>query len=157
QDVVITRLHHGDSYVAAFDKASGNLHWKVPRNYETPVEGDHSYATPIVVHRDGKEILLVLGGEHLTAQDMSGGKEVWSCGKMNPTAKRNWVPVGSAVVAGDVIVVPYGRGSELHGIKLGGHGDVTDSHRSWLRPDTGAFVSTPAEYQGRIYLLRDHG
>ena len=45
----------------------------------------------------------------------------------------------------------------LYGIKLGGEGDVTATHRAWRREDTGTFVPTPAEYKGRIYLLRDRG
>jgi outer membrane protein assembly factor BamB len=54
-------------------------------------------------------------------------------------------------------VVPYGRGTCLHGIKLGGNGDVTETHRAWKRSDTGSFVPSPAEYQGRVYVLRDRG
>jgi outer membrane protein assembly factor BamB len=157
KDVVMARLHHGESYVAAFDKETGALHWKVSRNYETPVEGDHSYATPILIQHEGREALLILGGEQLTAHDAADGKVIWSCGGFNPEAKKNWVPVGSPVVAGDMAVVPYGRGIRLHGIKLGGTGDVTATHRAWLREDTGTFVSTPAEYKGRVYLLHDHG
>jgi len=156
-DVVIARLHHGESYLAAFDKRTGDLRWKVARNYETPIEGDHSYATPLLIHHQGKEAILVLGGERLTAHDAVTGQIIWSCANFNPQAKKNWVPVASPVIAGDVAVVPYGRGLELHGIKLGGLGDVTATHRAWLRQDTGSFVSTPAEYHGRIYLLRDHG
>jgi outer membrane protein assembly factor BamB len=157
RDVVVARLHHGDSYVAAFDKSTGALRWKVARNYETAVEGDHSYATPLVFRQDGKEALLILGGEHLTAHDSSTGKLIWSCGDFNPQAKKNWVPVASPVIAGDIAVVPYGRGERLHGIRLGGSGDVTASNRSWVRQDTGSFVATPAEYQGHVYLLHDHG
>ena len=157
KDVIVARMHHGDSYVAAFDKTTGALHWKVPRNYTTPIEGDHSYATPIVIHEQGREALVILGGEHLTAHDAADGSLLWSCGDFNPQAKANWVPVGSPVISGDMAVVPYGRGARLHGIKLGGSGDVTATHRIWLRDDTGAFVSTPAAAAGRIYLLHDHG
>ncbi|MDB6123092.1 MAG: outer rane biosis protein BamB [Pedosphaera sp.] len=156
-DVVIARLHHGDSYVAAFDKSTGALHWKISRNYETSVEGDHGYTTPILIQQQGREALLILGGEHLTAHGAADGKILWSCGDFNPQAKKNWVPIASPIVAGNLAVVSYGRGSRLHGIKLGGTGDVTATHRLWLREDSGSFVSTPVEYKGRIYLLHDHG
>ena len=53
KDVVIALMHHGESWLAAFDKSTGNLHWKVSRNYETPDEGDHSYATPVLIRHDG--------------------------------------------------------------------------------------------------------
>jgi outer membrane protein assembly factor BamB len=101
--------------------------------------------------------LLVWGAEHLTAHDALNGKILWSVGNFNPDAKANWVVVGSPVIAGDIAVVPYGRGSRLHGIKLGGSGDVTASNRIWKREDTGTFVTTPAEYKGHVYLLHDRG
>ena len=100
---------------------------------------------------------MVFGGEHLTAHDLSDGKLLWSCGEFNPQAKKNWVPVASPVVCGKLAVVSYGRGAQLHGIKLGGSGDVTATHRAWVRQDTGTFVSTPVVYKNRVYLLRDHG
>jgi outer membrane protein assembly factor BamB len=157
EDVVVAMMHHGESYLAAFNKRTGRLHWKVSRNYDTPAEGDHAYTTPIVFRHQEKEALLVWGGQHLTAHDAADGKLIWSCGDFNPQSHANWPAVASAVIAGQIAVVPYGRGECLHGIKLGGNGDVTSTHRAWQRNDTGAFVPTPAEWQGRVYLLRDRG
>ena len=154
-------MHHGDSWLAAFDKASGKLRWKVARNYETPVEGDQSYTSPIVIRHQGKEAVLVYGAEHLTAHAAADGQLLWSCGDFNPRSMGYWPTVASPVIAGDVVVVAAGRSDRgqprLHGIKLGGKGDVTATHRVWKREDTGTFVPTPAEYKGRLYLLRDHG
>jgi len=157
RDVVVAVMQQGDSYLAAFDKATGKLHWKVARNFPTALEGDHSYATPIVVRHAGREALLVWGGEHLTAHDAADGSTLWSCGDFNPDQRRNWPAVASPVVAGDLAIVPYGRGERLHGIRLGGSGDVTATHRVWKREDTGAFVPTPAEYKGRVFVLGDTG
>ena len=127
-------MHHGGSYLAAFDKLTGDVHWKVAREYSTPTEGDHSYATPIVYRQDGKEAILVWGAEHLTAYDASDGHILWSCGGFNPDHHNNWVCVASAVICGEIAVVPYGRNTQLHGIKLGGEGDVTASNRLWDAP-----------------------
>ncbi len=120
KDVIMAMLYRGNSYVAAFDKVTGALHWKIPRIYQTLDEDDHSYATPIVIHEAGREELLVWGAEHLTAYDAAQGALVWSCGDFNPASKKNWVVVASLVVADGVAVIPYGRGTRLHGIKLGG-------------------------------------
>jgi outer membrane protein assembly factor BamB len=157
RDVVVAVLQHGDSYLAALDKLSGKLRWKVARNYETPDEGDHSYATPLRIRHAGQDALLVMGGEHLTIHDAADGRVLWSCGGFNPDRKPNWLAVASVVLAGDMAVVPYARGNRLHGIRLGGSGDVTATHRAWERTDTGSFVPTPVEYRGRIYVLRDRG
>lgn len=157
KDVVVAVMHHGGSYLAAFDKLTGDLHWKVARDYQTPTEGDHSYATPILIHENGKEALLVWGAEHLSAHDAVDGSTIWSVGGFNPKHHNNWVCVASAVVSGEIAVVPYGRNTQLHGIKLGGAGDVTAVNRLWERDDTGSFCPTPAAYKGRVYVLRDRG
>jgi outer membrane protein assembly factor BamB len=154
---VVAVMHSGESYLAAFEKASGELLWKVSRNYQTPVEGDHSYTTPIVIEHAGKEAILVWGAERLTAHDAADGEILWSCAGFNPKKQGNWVSVASAIVAGDMAIVPYGRGSHLVGVKLGGSGDVTETHRLWTRDDTGTFVPSPAVYDGKLYLVKDGG
>ena len=57
--------------------------------------------------------------------------------------------------------MPCGRADRnqprLHGIKLGGSGDVTETHRLWKRQDTGSFIPTPGEYNGRVYIINDRG
>lgn len=59
--VVMARMHAGDSWLAAFDKISGNLAWKIARNYPTPLEGDQCYTTPLALEHGGKQALLVWG------------------------------------------------------------------------------------------------
>lgn len=157
RDVVMALMRHGDSWLAAFDKATGRLHWKQARNYQTPVEGDHSYASPLVIQQQGKEVLLVWGACHLTAHDPADGRLLWECGDFNPDGTGYWPAVASPVVAGNVAVVPYARGERLHGIRLGGHGDVTATHRLWQQKGTGSFVPTPAASGDRAWLLRDAG
>ena len=160
---IMIRMHHGESWLAAFDKGTGELRWKVPRNYETPVEGDHGYSTPLLLHRNGKEELLVWGGQHVTLHDIFNGKVLWSFGDaFNPESKPNWPTVASIVVAGDVAVVPFGRADRgqprLHGIKISDlAGASADEARIWERNDTGTFVPTPALYKGRVFIVRDRG
>ncbi|MDP7638730.1 MAG: PQQ-binding-like beta-propeller repeat protein [Candidatus Hydrogenedentes bacterium] len=161
KDVVITELHDGESWVAAFDKFTGEVRWKVARNYETPQEGSHGYSTPLVFSHNGTEALIVWGGRHLTAYGAADGNMIWSCGGFNPEGEDLWPAIGSPVISGEVVVVPYGRTlrrkPRLHGIRLGGSGDITDTHRLWKREDTGPFVPSPAEYEGRVYTVRDGG
>lgn len=158
--VIITRMHQGESWLAAFDKATGEMQWKVARNYETPVEGDHSYATPIVLRQNGAERLLLWGGEHVSLHDPGTGKSLWDCGDFNPEQRRNWPTVASPVVVGDVALVPYGRADRgqprLHGIRIGGQTGGNE-RRIWKRDDTGTFVPTPAAHKGLVYVVRDRG
>ena len=161
KDVVIAHMHDGESWLAAFDKATGQVSWKVPRNFKTPVEGSQGYSTPLVFSHKGTEALLVWGGQHLTAHNASDGETIWSCGNFNPNGTSYWPTVASPVISGTVAVVPCGRADRgqprLHGIKLGGSGDVTETHRLWKREDTGPFIPTPGEFEGRVYVIRDRG
>ena len=154
---VIAVIQERGSFLAAFDKKSGELAWKVARNYECPTEGDHSYTTPIVVRHEGREAILVWGAERLTLHSAADGKIIWSCAGFNPEEKRNWVTVASPVISAGVVVVPYGRGERLAGVKLGGKGDVTATHRLWTVKGNGTFVPTPAVSGDEVYILRDKG
>jgi outer membrane protein assembly factor BamB len=162
QCVVMARMHGGESWVAAFDKATGAMRWHQPRNYPTATEGNNAYTTPLVFRHENRQAVLVWGAEHLTAHDAADGKLLWSCGGFNPDQTPYWPGIASPVIAGDLVIVPAGRDdrarqSRVHGIRLGGSGDVTETHRLWKREDVGVFVSTPAVYEGRVYLLRHRG
>ncbi|NQV34880.1 MAG: PQQ-binding-like beta-propeller repeat protein, partial [Phycisphaeraceae bacterium] len=159
--VVMVHMHEGDSWLAAFDKVTGDVSWKVARNYKTATEGRQGYSTPIVFSHKGTEALLVWGGHRLTAHDAVDGKIIWSCGDFNPDGTRMWPSVASPMIAGQVAVVPCGRDDRrqprLHGIKMGGSGDVTATHRLWKRTDTGPFIPCPTVDEGRAYVICDRG
>lgn len=159
--VIMTRMHQGESWLAAFDKVTGDIAWKVARNYETPTECDHGYTTPLVIQHQGKESILVWGAEHLTIHNASDGQVTWSCGNFNPEANKLWPAIATPVIVGDMVVIAYGRNDRgvprLHGIRLTGTGDVTKTNHVWRRDDVGTFVPTPVAYQGRIILVRDRG
>ena len=157
KNVIVALMRNNNSWLIAFNKETGKIDWQVERNYDTPNEGDHSYATPIVRMENGRETILVWGAERLTSHSSTDGSILWSCAGFNPNAKKNWVVVGSHIVAGEMAIVPYGRGTHLAGIKLGGAGDVTKTHRVWTRSDSGSFVPTPALSDGKVYILRDRG
>lgn len=159
--VIITRMHQGESWLAAFDKTTGALRWKVARNFKTPTEGDHAYTTPLLIQHQGKDAILVWGAQNVTVHNPDNGQTLWWCGDFNPQSKAYWPAVASPIIVNDIAVVPYGRSDRgeprLHGIRLGGSGDVTATHRAWLRQDTGTFVPTPAALGHRVLLLRDRG
>ena len=159
--VVMTRMHQGESWLAAFDKETGDMAWKVARNYSVPIECDHGYATPLVIQHQGRESILVWGAEHLTIHNASDGQVTWSCGNFNPDANKLWPAIATPVIVGDIAVIAYGRNDRgtprLHGIRLTGSGDVTKTNHVWQRDDVGTFVPTPAVYKGRVILVRDRG
>ena len=155
--LIVALMRKGNSWLLAFDPKTGQVAWEKERNYKTPPECDHSYATPTLIEHKGKEAILVWGAERLSAHSAKDGEMHWVSTGFNPKQKKNWVVVGSQVVVGDIAIVPYGRGTHMKGIRMGGTGDVTESNLLWTRTDTGCFVPSPAVAHGKVYVLRDRG
>ncbi len=154
---VVAVMQSGPSYLAAFDKKTGKLAWKEDRNLGAPEEAAQSYSTPVVLEDKGRETLVVLGADHVTAHDAATGKELWRVGGLNPTGHRYFRSIASAVVSDGMVVAPYARGETVTAIKLGGSGDVTKSHIAWTKTGNGTDVPTPAAADGRAYVLSDKG
>jgi outer membrane protein assembly factor BamB len=159
--VVMARMDERDSWLAAFDKLTGELAWKVARNYQTPRECDHGYSTPSVIRYEGEESILTWGAEQITIHHAKDGNLVWSCGNFNPEQNQLWPTIASPVVVGDMVVVAYGRADRgtprLFGVRLSGHGDVTATNHVWSRDDIGAFVPTPTVHEKNVVVIGDRG
>jgi len=159
--VIMARMHQGESWLAAFDKGSGDLVWKVPRNYQTPTECDHGYTTPLVLQFQGKEAILLWGAEHITIHDAADGNVMWTCGGFNPDGNQLWPAIASPIVVGSIVVVAYGRNDRgiprLHGVRLEGSGDVTKTNHLWQRNDVGTFVPTPLVDDRQVVIVGDQG
>ena len=155
--LIVACMQSGPSYVAAFDKASGKLAWKVDRVLKAPKESAQSYSTPIVVEEDDAEKLIVLGADHVTAHSVADGKELWRAGGLNPTGHEFFRSIASPVVADGIVFAPYARGKNLTAIKMGGSGDVTKSHVAWAIHSDTPDVPSPTAAGGRVYILSDKG
>ena len=156
-DVVIACMQTGGSYLVAFNKQSGELHWKHDRNLESPGEAAQSYTTPVVIDDGDGETIIVLGADHLTAHNSANGEMIWQVGGLNPNQARNWRSISSPVVGDGVVFAPYARGNSLTAIRLGGRGDVTESHVAWSNDGPAADVPTPVFDDGKVYVCTDRG
>lgn len=154
---VVAVMQTGPSYLVALNKETGKVAWKADRNLGAPEEAAQSYSTPVVLNDNGKETLVVLGADHVTAHDAVNGKEIWRVGGFNPDGERYFRSIASAVVQNGVVVAPYARGKTVTAIKLGGSGDVSKSHVAWKKSDLGTDVPTPAAADGKVYILADRG
>jgi outer membrane protein assembly factor BamB len=160
--VVVAVMQTGPSYLAAFDRSTGELLWKHDRTLDAPEEAAQSYSTPLVAAGDPAqgepaEVLFVLGADHVTAHDAADGRELWRVGGLNPDANGFFRSIASPVLAGGLVIAPYARGGTVTAIRRGGSGDVTRSHVAWTRNTIGADVPTPAASDGRIVICSDKG
>ncbi len=157
--VVITVMQSppSPSYIAAFNKENGEVVWKVLREMGAPEEAAQSYSTPVVTTFKGQETLVNVGADFVTAHAAVDGKELWRVGSLNPEVNKYNRSIASAVVADGMVIAPYSRGGMLHGIEMGGTGDVTKSHVIWSKPGVSADVPTPIAVDAVAYVLTDKG
>ena len=132
------------------------------RELEAPEEAAQSYSTPVLARGDAAqgepaEVLFVLGADHVTAHDVSSGRELWRVGGLNPKRDAIFRSIASPVLAGDLVIAPYARGNSITAIRRGGSGDVTATHVAWVRTDLGSDVPTPAVKDGRLVVCTDRG
>lgn len=155
--VVVATQHDKPSYMAAFNKLTGEVAWKHDRNMDAPREANQSYTTPLVLTQDGREVIYVLGADHVTAHDAETGEEIWRVGGLNPRQQQFFRSIASPVVSDGILVAPYARGQTLTAIRLGGKGDVTDTHVAWTKDGLSSDVPTPAAVDGKLYVATDRG
>lgn len=155
--VVVAVMQTGPSFLVALDKETGKVRWKQDRNLGAPSEAAQSYSTPVVLKDGDREMLVVLGADHVTGHEAKTGAELWRVGGLNPTGHQYFRSIASAVVTDGMVVAPYARGATITGVKLGGSGDVTKSHVAWTLEGLGADVPTPAAQNGRFFVCTDKG
>lgn len=155
--VVIAVMHQGPSYLVTLDRRTGEEVWRTPRDLGAPAESRDSYSTPVVVNHGGREQLVVLGADFVTAYDAADGAELWRVGGLNPSQRRNFRSIASPAVNDGLVFAPYARGDSLTSIRMGGRGDVTSSHVVWSVDDNSADVPTPVAVDDRLYVCSDRG
>src|SRR5262249_38336734 len=115
----------------------------------------------LVIQHQGKESILVWGAEHLTIHNAIDGKVTWSCGNFNAEGNKLWPAIATPVIVGDIVVIAYGRNDRgtprLHGIRLTGSGDVTQTNCVWRGEGGGPSAPTRGFNRGRVILVGARG
>jgi len=145
--VIINGDHDGDSYLAALDKQTGQLQWKVPRENKT-----RSYATPIIRTIGKREQIILCGDKSVASYDPANGKRHWIID--GPTEQF----VASMVYNGKYAFVTGGY-PERHilAIRPEGSGNVTETHIAWRATRGAAYVPSPIVVGPYFLVVSDSG
>ncbi len=143
-DFVIVNASIESDCIVALDRKTGAEKWRAKGFRE-------AFNTPTLVPlKTGKTELVVGMPAKVVGLDPSTGEPLWSCAN-NIT----WYIVPSIVYHGDLLWSFGGRsGTTAVGLRAGGRGDVTKTHRLWTSTK-GGNVSTPIYHEGRLYWLND--
>jgi outer membrane protein assembly factor BamB len=139
-------------FVAALDAATGNVHWKTPRN--TSAVKKFSFSTPTAIEVDGQLQIISPGSGFVGAYDPADGREIW---RVNYGEGYSVVP--RPVYAHGLLLLASGfQRPILYAIDpRGAKGDATDTHIVWTH-DKGAPLTPSVVVAGdEVYFVSDNG
>jgi outer membrane protein assembly factor BamB len=144
ENLVLINASVESESLVALNKTTGKEVWRARGIKE-------SWNTPVLAKTaDGQtELLVAIGGKAL-GLDPKTGRELWSCETRIP-----WYMVPSTVVADGISYWIGGRSGAAFAVKLGGRGDVSDSHRVWTGT-TNSNVPSPLIHEGHMYWASDN-
>jgi outer membrane protein assembly factor BamB len=141
--VIIYQDHRGRSFVAAFDKQTGEVAWRQDREAST------GWGTPIIIDTGERDELIVSSQSKVYSYDPGTGEEYW-------TVDGNLFEViPTPVVGHGLVFASSGRAGPTFAIRPGGTGDVTDSHVAWRTQKGSPFVPSAIVVGEYLFMMND--
>jgi outer membrane protein assembly factor BamB len=143
-----------NSFVAAFDVATGEPAWRTARE-EIP-----SWSTPAIYESNGRAELVTQATTFTRGYDPATGKELWRL------AGNSEIAIPTPIIGPGLIIVTNGyRGVQpIFAIKPGATGNITlngDQTKSdfiaWSTKHGGPYIPTPVIYGDHLYVLLNNG
>lgn len=142
-------------YVTALDKNTGETLWKTDR---PPITADFTpyrkaFSTPLVIRSDAREQMIVPGAQWIVSYDPETGETLWQV-DTGPSFSNAARPVfGHGMV---YLCTAYGQ-SLLVAVRVGGHGNVTQTHIAWTAKKQVPKRSSPILVGDEVYMISDKG
>ena len=141
-------------YVVALDKTSGEIVWRSDRTGANDPNPDFrkAYATPLVTYVNGRPQLISPGADRTSGYDPFTGEELWW------VDYKGFSNIARPVVGFGMVYVDTGfTRPELLAVRLGGSGNVTDSHVVWRCRQQVPRSPSPLLVGEALYLVSDRG
>lgn len=146
----VRRSTGAPSFVAAFDCANGLLRWKQTRPHAKNYGGNNR--TPLVLPGMNRKLILVWGGEKVTAYHASTGTVQWD------------YSLPRAAIQGDLVASPVADDNQVYLPQIGEivalRIDALGSDRdplSWRRSIPGLDCSSPLVAKNLVFAVTDRG
>jgi outer membrane protein assembly factor BamB len=152
--VVIQADVQKNSFLAAFDVATGQEKWRTPRQ-DVP-----TWSTPAIHQVNGQTQILVNGWKQTAAYDFATGKLIWS---LNGGGD---IPVPTPITGKGFVFITNAHGamSPTYAIRETAKGDIslkagetTSDGVAWSTPRDGSYMATPLLYKDQLYVCRWNG
>lgn len=149
---------NNDSYLLAMDPQTGKELWRKVRPSKARKESLEAFTTPMPYEHNGRKMLLINGGDAVTAHDPKTGEEIWRWGTWNPERITHWRLVPSPVAGDGIVLACAPKREPIYAIRAGKEGMLDNSAIAWVSKDERVLssdVPTPAFYQGDFFVLSD--
>ena len=140
-----------DPVLVALDANTGDLLWKRVR--ETAASRKFSFSTPTLITTSYRKVLVSPASGAVFGYDPVSGTELWRV-----DYGQGYSVVPRPVYEDDHVYVATGFGRpKVMAIRLGGVGNVTDSHVTWETSRSGPKTPSMLVNAGRLYFVSDGG
>ncbi|MEX2186515.1 MAG: PQQ-binding-like beta-propeller repeat protein [Pirellulales bacterium] len=144
KNTVIVNASVESESMVALDRESGKEIWRARGIKE-------AWNTPILAQTaNGKTELVVAIFRKLLGFDPDTGKELW-----NADTKIDWYMAPSLIAHDGVVYSVGGRTGGSLAVRLGGRGNVDETHRVWLGKK-GSNVTSPVYHEGHVYWMHEN-
>jgi outer membrane protein assembly factor BamB len=141
QDVLIINLENvGESFAAGLDKNTGINKWRVPRPRGL------NWVSPLLIHNDGQDEVLLQGDDGLTAYDPGSGAKKWTI------ADKKLATIPSPTTGAGLV---FAAGEKFMAIRPGTAKQAPKVVWQSTKLPTG--YASPLFFGGRIYTISDRG
>jgi outer membrane protein assembly factor BamB len=128
KDLVIHNFGpHATTFLIALDKQTGTEVWKSEEQKAADYVG--SWSTPVVAKAGGRTELVVSWPAQVKGYEPETGKVLWNAKGLEKEGGNDRLTYTSALVSDKYVFAAAGYGGAAIGVKTGGTGDVTESHR----------------------------
>lgn len=143
-------------YIAALNAKNGEVVWETNRSGEMDPRPDlkKAYGTPLVVKTETGPQVISPAANWVYGYDPRDGHEIWKASY----GQLGFSTVPRPIVLGDKVFVAtsYSQ-SRLVAVKLGGTGDITETHTAWMSDRQIPQKPSLIGLDGRLYFSSDKG
>ena len=142
-------------YVIALDKLTGEQVWRTNRPKLDGDNGDlhKAFSTPLIVRSHELDQVIIPGAQWVVSYNPKNGQEIWRVGY-----GAGFSNVPRPIIGHGMAYICTGfMNPQIFAIRLGGEGDITESHVTFKIPKQAPATPSPILVDQQLYFISDQG